>query len=131
MYSSFLTDIKSQFPSSTQHPFQRIVLECEAINFIPNSFHWYRNGTEILNGQEFVSISSFDSGHLSRLNLSYDDYADNSTWYRCLATNNVSHMSVPEADGQVFADWPVRCMFAVLNCFLDTCIYIIFDRLVL
>ena len=100
----------SRFPSSTQNPYQNITLECE-VNFIPNSFHWYRNGTEIFNNQNFGSITSYNNGSISRLLLLYEDVADNSTWYRCLATNNVTHSVPSDADGQVFADWPVSCMF--------------------
>ena len=84
------------------------MLRCTTRNFNPNNFHWYRNGTEIDNSSDMVSILTI--GMTSQLTLNYTSYTDNSTYYRCLATNNISHIiSVPAADGQVFEDWTVRC----------------------
>ena len=104
----FTLDITSTFPANLQHPFSTIILSCTTQNFIPISFHWYRNGTEIIDGQDFVTILTL--GMTSQLTLTYTNYIDNSTYYRCLATNNISHViSDPSADGQVFEDWTVIC----------------------
>jgi len=83
------------------------VFSCTARNFNPISFHWYRHGTEIFNSPNLITILTI--GLTSQITLSYTNYIDNSTYYRCQATNNISHVISIAADEKVYADWQVRC----------------------